>query len=824
MGSSGRWRRRAGAVLGAAMLVAAAGCDFAVGTATGQLDPTFGDGDGYATWAGTASSDDRAQVAARLPDGKVVVAAQVDGRTTLVRYLPDGSPDPAFGEGGVAPVPAHYDLMRQVAVVGDDIVLTGFAFAGGTYPGWKVTRFQPDGSPDPGFGVEGQARFEPFESVVPVGLVHGVVPSGDGLLLLAERGGVSGLDDGVVVRLGAGGVVDTAFGPDGSGTVRVGQATDSLPSGAIGALPGGAAVVSYRDGTTLGVRTVSATGALGPATPLPAAAGLNRVDLIDVGPDGSVLVAGRAGSGGLAVVRLTAALAPDPAFGIGGVAVVTSSALPPAPRWALARSSAGIVLAAAGSSSSGGGPGPLVTLRLTAGGALDPGYGDGGIQGYPDVTEVGGVFATAGGALVAGSRELNGRSDLLLLAVDAAGAPDPAFGDGGRVVDDLRRQAFDRFTAVASLPGGGLLVAGDTGDGLVAGRYDAAGTPDADHPPAPLLPEVFVGPHVVRDAAVDADGAAYLLVQEGSAEPESFSGGGGSGWRVVKLGADGEVDEAFGDGGIVHHDGASFPNALAVRDGRVLVAWTVVHPARIIPPHGVEPASFDLAVDALTTAGAVDTSFGDAGRISDPTWQGSDAPPGPPFTGWLDLDADGNAYLALGPLLRLSADGDTLTTATLPAGVSLSASDVAVAADGAILATGEGRTGATAPTVDVVARFDGTLALDPTYGTGGLAALPAPANAYPVASTGPLLLVGGDGSATVVEQARTDDLSAGSLVLRRVGASGAPATAFGGDGRVNGALAPGGAGVTVVDVALQGGDVVVAGARADDAAVARVNG
>jgi uncharacterized delta-60 repeat protein len=696
------------------------------------------------------------------------------------------------------------------------------SFFGSTYPGWLVTRFQPDGTPDPDFGDAGRARFEPFETVAPIGLAHGVVPSGDGLLLLADRSGLGGFDDGVVVRLGADGVVDTAFGPDGSGTVRVGQASASVTSGLIGAVPGGGAVVSYLDGTTRGVRTVSATGELGPATPPPAAAGFIRLDAIDVGVDGSVLVAGATGSGGVAVVRLTAALAPDPAFGTGGVAVVSPSSLPAATRWALTRSPAGIVLAGAGSSV--GGAGQLVTLRLTPAGALDPTYGDGGIAGYPDTAEVAGVFTTPGGALVAGSQGESGQADLLLLAVDATGAPDAAFGDGGRVVDDLRRQAFDRFTAVAPLPGGGLLVAGDTGDGLVAGRYDADGTPDADHPPAPLLPEVFTGPHVVRDIAVDADGAGYLLVQVGSQEPDAFAGGGGSGWRVVKLGADGEVDEAFGEGGALAHDGSSFPNALAVRDGRVIVVWTVVHPAQLIPPHQVLPATFDLAIDAFTTAGAVDTAFGDGGTFSDPTWQGSEAPPGPPFTGWADLDAAGNTYLALGPLMRLSADGDTLTSATLPAGANLSAVDVAVAADGTILATGEGRTGASAPTVDVVARFDETLALDPAFGTGGLAALPAPAQAYPAASTGPLLLAGDDGSVTVVEQARIDDYSAGSLAVRRVGASGEPATGFGGDGRVNGALAPDGAGVTVVDAALQGGDVVVAGARADDAVVGRING
>ena len=75
-----------------------------------------------------------------------------------------------------------------------------------------------------------------------------------------------------------------------------------------------------------------------------------------------------------------------------------------------------------------------------------------------------------------------GPSDVLLLAVDDAGAVDPTFGDGGRVAYDIGQPGLDTLTVAARLPDGDILVAGDTRDGVLAGRYGADGTPDADNP------------------------------------------------------------------------------------------------------------------------------------------------------------------------------------------------------------------------------------------------------------------------------------------------------------------------------------------------------
>ena len=101
-------------VLGVVLLaLTLVGCDFQVGTKTGELDPGFGGGDGFVTFAGRARSDDDADVAARQPDGKVVVLAHQEGRNLLVRQLPDGSLDPSFGDGGVAAVDLPFGLVRQ---------------------------------------------------------------------------------------------------------------------------------------------------------------------------------------------------------------------------------------------------------------------------------------------------------------------------------------------------------------------------------------------------------------------------------------------------------------------------------------------------------------------------------------------------------------------------------------------------------------------------------------------------------------------------------------------------------------------------------------
>src|SRR4051794_12363432 len=66
-------------------------------TSSGDLNRTFGGGDGVAPTPGGAPAKD----VALAPDGSIVTGGQSDGSFHLARLTPDGSPDPSFGNGGV---------------------------------------------------------------------------------------------------------------------------------------------------------------------------------------------------------------------------------------------------------------------------------------------------------------------------------------------------------------------------------------------------------------------------------------------------------------------------------------------------------------------------------------------------------------------------------------------------------------------------------------------------------------------------------------------------------------------------------------------------
>ena len=218
----------------------------------------------------------------------------------------------------------------------------------------------------------------------------------------------------------------------------------------------------------------------------------------------------------------------------------------------------------------------------------------------------------------------------------------------------------------------------------------------------------------------------------------------------------------------------------------MLVAWTVVHPARPIPPHGVEPATFDFRIDALTPSGQPDTTFGTGGSLLHPL-TGSPGPPGPPFTGWMAVGPDGTAYLTGVGLTRVDPDGTAFTPGAL-AGHRPRRDRRGDRPPGRRAAHRAGH-GGRPPRVDVVARANADLtALDPAYGTGGLA--PLPPTLPGLVLTGPMLLVDDHTVVTVVSQARASGLGYDDLVIRRLTAGGAPDSGFSGDGLAVGGVRP----------------------------------
>jgi uncharacterized delta-60 repeat protein len=130
---------------------------------SGRLDDSFGD-HGIAT-TDVGGPGDQAYDAAVLPDNGIVAVGRTDALGILktafgvVRYLPDGTPNQNFGNGGIVTTPFSGKGAQANAVgVQPDgkIVVAGYAIAAnGVDSDFAVARYNADGSPDDGFGDHG---------------------------------------------------------------------------------------------------------------------------------------------------------------------------------------------------------------------------------------------------------------------------------------------------------------------------------------------------------------------------------------------------------------------------------------------------------------------------------------------------------------------------------------------------------------------------------------------------------------------------------------------------------------------------------------------
>ncbi|MDB5295259.1 MAG: uncharacterized protein JWO31_1242, partial [Phycisphaerales bacterium] len=374
--------------------------------ADGQLDPTFGGGDGWVTTdfapggaggGGVDSFLDQAAGLAVLPDGRFVVAGlsrDASGnpgddvvRMAVSRYNADGSPDAAFGGGDgktAVGVPGDPTLslngVAVAATTGGRIVVAGTAYpAAYSYdaaPRFAVARFAADGSLDPTFGTGGvsadplvtsysdqvpPAPPAPFYALLTADALA-VLPNGK--LLVGGTADVAG-DYGIdqrsfaLARYNADGSLDSTFGDQNFPGYTVGVTGDGDVGGMVVRPDGSVVLAGSRRNAPTGTDSTQAfsVGRYAAAGPLDRAFGNGTsgngpdgfADLpFDLGrppedgpsasaargvaslPNGQLLAVGVATDeqvfadsyGGtvrrLALARLSATGAPDPAFGSAG--------------------------------------------------------------------------------------------------------------------------------------------------------------------------------------------------------------------------------------------------------------------------------------------------------------------------------------------------------------------------------------------------------------------------------------------------------------------------------------------------------------------------
>jgi uncharacterized delta-60 repeat protein len=311
----------------------ATGSDFALTrhNPDGSLDTSFGT-NGIAT-TDLGGARDQAFDAALLGDGGTVAVGRTDAAGVqktdfgIVRYNPDGTPNPAFGTGGVVTtdIRGQGDQANAVAVQPDGkILVAGFATsASGIDSDFALARYNPDGALDQSFGTGGIVTTD-LGTQSDDARALAIQP--DGKIVLA---GSAGEDIGLA-RYTPNGSLDPTFGNSGRTITDLGF--DDVANGVALTSAGGIVVAGYTIGTKLNHDFLLVR--YGPNGDLDTGFGTVGVVKTDLSPGddfaegltidgaGRIVVSGRATSPtilDMALARYNPDGALDPGFGSNGI-------------------------------------------------------------------------------------------------------------------------------------------------------------------------------------------------------------------------------------------------------------------------------------------------------------------------------------------------------------------------------------------------------------------------------------------------------------------------------------------------------------------------
>jgi uncharacterized delta-60 repeat protein len=384
---------------------------------------------------------------------------------------PNGALDANFASGGKATTPST-GTGNAVALQADGRIVT----VGGAF---TLTRHNPDGSIDTGFGTNGKVSTA-FGSGS--GSANDVVIQGDGKIVVAgstrARAGFAG-DDNFAVRryntdgsldasFGAGGIVSTDFAGLGDAAVAVALQVD------------GKIVVAGRaqlaSGTDLAVARYNTDGSpdasfgSGGKLTTDMAGGVDFSSAMRLQPDGRIVVLAHISLGSSVVVGIPALVrynsdgSVDAAFGASGK--VIGSASGPADDLALQPDGKIIV---AGSVNAGSSTSAFGLTRFDANGSPDTAFGTPTTRFFDTGNGTIGraVAVQADGKIVLVGEAASGASstsDVAVARYDANGNLDTGFATGGKLLVDFFA-GFDGAQDVVIQPDGRIVVAGSARNG-----------------------------------------------------------------------------------------------------------------------------------------------------------------------------------------------------------------------------------------------------------------------------------------------------------------------------------------------------------------------
>ena len=304
---------------------------------SGSLDSTFGENGIVITDIATNTFDLLFNVIVQ-PDQKILAAGTSSSDFTVVRYLPDGTLDPDFGNNGIRKVDfgQSTDFLHGMTLQPDGKIILAGERQINNVGDVALARLNPNGNLDTNFGVGGKVTTDlgtTYEYATAVAIQT------DGKIIAAGKminGDISNADF-AMVRYESNGDVDTGFGIDGIVVTSVQQEDEVqdiiiLPDGKI--VLGGFASVSAKgdyamvryldDGTE--DKSFGVGGKV--ITDLEGTGQSDYGTCMILDKDGKILLGGSAnynplfGEAQIGIVRYDADGNLDGSFGIGGIYIL----------------------------------------------------------------------------------------------------------------------------------------------------------------------------------------------------------------------------------------------------------------------------------------------------------------------------------------------------------------------------------------------------------------------------------------------------------------------------------------------------------------------
>ena len=193
----------------------------------GTPDDTFSDDGFIITPVGNSSAVVRCML--MQPDDKILVAGQALNELTfrweaaIARYLPNGTLDETFNDGGIVTTSAGNQDVTITAIARDTdgkIILGGFIGTSPSNNNFTLIRYMPDGQLDSVFGDNG-IFITPFTTNN--NLANALLIQPDHKIIAAGTATINGLEQFAIARYDVNGIPDPSFGNDGKVNTEIGN-------------------------------------------------------------------------------------------------------------------------------------------------------------------------------------------------------------------------------------------------------------------------------------------------------------------------------------------------------------------------------------------------------------------------------------------------------------------------------------------------------------------------------------------------------------------------------------------------------------------------